>query len=326
MKICRLGSSGKGYGGNIYENYIDRAFSNNPDYQVLNYQFKLKSFWRLFEFPFFVYFCWKCSRNKDFFLIRNFNTSFFPFLNKAQGVTIIYHIDETGSRWLVKWFQKIIEKIFFWRRDLTENIIVISEYWKFFLEEKGYRNLHLIYCPFEIEKYNPTSEQVRSFCDKFQLKEKEFIYLGNPQYKKGFSLAAPKLESLGCALVTSGEGKANPPIKHLRLQFEEYLCLLKGSRLVVTMSLFKEGWCRVAHEALLLNVPVVGSGAGGLGELLQKGGGLIANFNNLETVAKEVLKDTSFKANREYLTSFTIEKFNSEWQNLVKEMVNRGKI
>ena len=318
MKIRRLGSSGKGYGGNIYESYIDRAFASEADYEVLNYQFRLRGIFRLLEFPFFMFFCWRCSRNDDFFLIRNFNTSFFPLKKKKQGLTIIYHIDETGSRWLVKWFQKILEWLFFLRRDFDEPIVVISEYWKKFLQDKGYRDLHLIYCPFEIEKYQVSEDQVEKFCQKYDLRSKNFIYLGNPQFKKGYSLAASRLGSLNYALVTSGEGQVQPPIRHLKLQFEEYLCLLKASCLVVTMSLFKEGWCRVAHEALLMGVPVIGSGAGGLSELLQKGGGRICtDFEDLETQVRGMLQ-SSFQAQQEYLKSFTVDRFDLEWKQLLK--------
>ena len=61
----------------------------------------------------------------------------------------------------------------------------------------------------------------------------------------------------------------------MKLSFQEYLILLKASTVVLTMSLFKEGWCRVAHEALLLGTPVIGSGAGGMTEVLAQGGGII---------------------------------------------------
>ena len=49
------------------------------------------------------------------------------------------------------------------------------------------------------------------------------------------------------------------------------------------MSKFQEGWCRTAHEAMLLKTPVVGSGFGGMSELLEGGGQIICdNFNDLK--------------------------------------------
>ena len=73
----------------------------------------------------------------------------------------------------------------------------------------------------------------------------------------------------------------------MKLSFQEYLILLKASTVVLTMSLFKEGWCRVAHEALLLGTPVIGSGAGGMTEVLAQGGGLSCErAENLEKVER----------------------------------------
>ena len=38
------------------------------------------------------------------------------------------------------------------------------------------------------------------------------------------------------------------------------------------MSEFKEGWCRVLHEAAIHSTPILGSGLGGMNELLEIGG------------------------------------------------------
>ena len=46
--------------------------------------------------------------------------------------------------------------------------------------------------------------------------------------------------------------------------------LLQAASVAVTMSKFNEGWCRTAHEAMLCKTPVVGSGMGGMGELLEE--------------------------------------------------------
>ena len=63
----------------------------------------------------------------------------------------------------------------------------------------------------------------------------------------------------------------NIPVVNLSLNYKEYLCLLKASSVVVTMSKFKEGWCLTAHEAMLCKTPVIGSGKGGMRELLEGG-------------------------------------------------------
>ena len=51
--------------------------------------------------------------------------------------------------------------------------------------------------------------------------------------------------------------------------------LLSCCDIVISFSEFPEGWNRVAHEALLTKTPVIGSGQGGMNELLNKSGQII---------------------------------------------------
>ena len=49
------------------------------------------------------------------------------------------------------------------------------------------------------------------------------------------------------------------PVQCFCLSKQDYLRLLKACDLVITMSKVREGWCRVAHEAMLCQTPVIGS-------------------------------------------------------------------
>ncbi len=323
MKIVRVATSGKGYGGNIYEQYIDRVFADNSDYKVVQYQFKLKKFWRVLELPLFIYFCWSYSRNDDFFVIRNFNTSFFPFKNTKNGVTLIYHIDETGSGFLVSIFQKFLEKAFFIRKDYNETVVVIAEYWRQFFLNLNYKNVELIYCPYDIEKYDEiTKDQVEEFKKRNNLEGKPIVYLGNPQIKKGFLDAYESTKNFDAHLVCTGEGELKSLARHLKLSFKDYLILLKASDLVLTMSIFKEGWCRVAHEAMLLGTPVIGSGLGGMGELLMGAGGKVCNDKNLlgQLVIDHLQGKKNPSLNQDYLRQFTFEKYKQDWSKILIKM------
>ncbi len=323
MKIVRIATSGKGYGGNIYEQYIDRVFEGDQNYEVVKFQFKLKRFWRLIELPAYIYFCWTYSRNKNFFVIRNFNTSFFPFSNPQNGLTLIYHIDETGSGFLISLFQIFLEKVFFLRKSYNENIVVIAKFWQNYFLAKGYTNVDLIYCPYDIEKYDEISEDdVSDLLKKYRLGGRPIIYLGNPQTKKGFEVVYEKLKDYPAHLVCTGEGNSRSLVQHLKLNFKEYLTLLKSSDVVLTMSLFKEGWCRVAHEALLLNTPVIGSGRGGMGELLQDGGGLVCGDKEdlKKLVDTIVLEKRKLAVDQSYLRQFTFEKYKNDWTDLTKKL------
>ena len=96
------------------------------------------------------------------------------------------------------------------------------------------------------------------------------------------------------------------------------------------MSKFQEGWCRVAHEAMLCKTPVIGSGIAGMRELLKNGKQLICNNRNLlKDKVKNLLKD---KKKREdlgekgykYAKEFTSEKFKKDWSDLVKNLLNEN--
>ena len=84
------------------------------------------------------------------------------------------------------------------------------------------------------------------------------------------------------------------PIPNLMLPFEEYRLLLAASDIVITMSLFKEGWNRCVHEAVLCGTPVIGSGKGGMEELLVMSGQTICtSFEDLPHHVNRLLKNRS---------------------------------
>jgi len=56
-------------------------------------------------------------------------------------------------------------------------------------------------------------------------------------------------------------------IRFIWIQDQDYFDFLRQCRLVVCNSKFKEGWCKVAHEAISVGTPVIGSGSGGMQEL-----------------------------------------------------------
>ena len=93
------------------------------------------------------------------------------------------------------------------------------------------------------------------------------------------------------------------------------------------MSKFKEGWCRTAHEAMLLKTPVIGSGLGGMRELLKGGGQIICkDFKNLKGKVEYLLShpDTRKKTGEDgysFAKKFTLEKFEKEWLNLIQEIL-----
>ncbi len=65
--------------------------------------------------------------------------------------------------------------------------------------------------------------------------------MGNCLKKKGVIETYNSLKDIDAYFVTSGNKDVELPIPNLMLPFEEYRLLL-ASDIVITMSLFKEGW------------------------------------------------------------------------------------
>jgi glycosyltransferase involved in cell wall biosynthesis len=160
---------------------------------------------------------------------------------------------------------------------------------------------------------------------KIRLEEKPILYLGNCQRIKGVAEAYGQLKDLDVHLVTSGRKEVDIPTLNLNLNYKDYLLLLKASSAVITMSKFKEGWNRTAHEAMLCKTPVIGAGLGGMRELLEGGGQIICeDFNRLKQDVAYVLDHPELgERGYAFARQFTIERFNREWLNLI-ERVNEG--
>ncbi|MDO8470596.1 MAG: glycosyltransferase, partial [bacterium] len=155
------------------------------------------------------------------------------------------------------------------------------------------------------------------------------VYLGNCQKAKGVVEAYQALQGMDAHLVTSGAQKVRIPARNLDLaDHREYLQLLKASSCVLTMSKFKEGWCMTAHEAMLMKTPVIGSGKGGMRELLEGGKQIICeDFSRLRESVNSLLNDPA--ARRQlgdqgyaYAKLFPIERFEQAWRDAVRDILS----
>lgn len=89
-------------------------------------------------------------------------------------------------------------------------------------------------------------------------------------------------------------------------------------------SSFKEGWCRTAHEAMLCKTPVVGSGMGGMRELLEGRKQIICSvLSNLKEYVEYAMSDSTIGksgysfASQEY---FSLEFFKNKWVDLINAL------
>ncbi len=259
------------------------------------------------------------------FTIKNFDTSLFLGKRPMKNIAIIHHTDNVHSSLFLRFAYPFLGKIVFHNLKKFGAIITVSKYWEQYFKNKGYKNVFLIYNAFNEPKFN--SGEIEEFKERYNLTKKPIIYLGNCQRAKGVVEAYESLKGLDVHLVTSGKPTVKIPAINLNLSSQDYLKLLKASSIVITMSKFKEGWCRTAHEAMLCKTPVIGSGLGGMKELLE--GGKQTVCEDFKFLRKKVEYLSNRPIEREYMgengydfaKEFTIEKFNNSWQELIKKII-----
>ncbi len=315
-KIVHILTSNKHSGGNVYERYLEHIDLDIKDEFLIDT--KVKN--RVKKLLYFYYSLYKISKKEYDVTIRKAESSFF-MTQGQRNIVIFHHYYPAPTNFLVNLFQRVAHRNLLRNLDKIDTLVVVSRYWQEYFEKIGFTKTKIIYNPFEIEKYLLYDiEKIEQFKREYSLDKKPIVYIGNPQKSKGTDLAYEALKDLDVHLVTSGKGELKLPIINLDLSFKEYILLLQASSLSVLMSQIDEGWNRVAHESILCKTAVVGSGRGGMGELLSKSGQIICNdFSDLKEIVKKSLdnKIEVSKESLEYVKSFSLEKFYSEWKDIL---------
>jgi glycosyltransferase involved in cell wall biosynthesis len=317
-------------GGYVYDTYARKILRDNFELNVTyisrgNSRSKIK---RFFEFA--KYICRNSViRFKGDIIIHDaFSTVFAPFDKNRKHIVILHHLDVSSVNFPTFYhyfIQRFFKKIF-----LADKVIVVSEYWENILKEAGYSKIIIIYNAFDLNLFRFKDEELSEFRKKYNFSEKKpIIYLGNAKLEKGFLDAYEVLKNIDATFVTTGKNHVHLPIVHKYLSYSDYLKLLKISSLVITMSKFNEGWCRTAHEAMLCGTPVIGSGKGGMKELLEKGSQIICeDFGKLNQVVtnllsnREKLNQMAVKG-KAYASTFTLEYFRKSWIELISSLKNK---
>ena len=235
----------------------------------------------------------------------------------SHNIAVIHHIDSSHSNGISTLYQRFCDKALFRNKRNFAKIVTVARCWKKQLESAGFRNVSVIYNSFNIELYNFTEEEKKKFRNKYGFTGKPLIYLGNCQKKKGVVEAYNSLKEIDAYFVTTGNRDIELPIPNLNLSFEEYRLLLASSDVVITMSLFKEGWNRIAHEATLCGTPVIGSGMGGMEELLFMSGQTICkSFNDLPYIVQKIIRSHKVP-NVQELKKFDLQYFKNCWKTIL---------
>lgn len=321
-KIGWIKIKGRKYGESFYEEEAQRILAENYDLEIIEVdsRFFKKGYLRA---PELVFRLANLAGQKDLWIRGFYPALTLPFdKTRGKNLVIVHHIDFSLSQGLAKIFDKMIEKLFWFSAKKAEAILTVSEYWKNNFLDRGFRNVFKINNAFDVKEFDIAEAEVESFKKEQGLLGKPIIYLGNCQAQKGVREAYEVLKDPDYYLVTSGEKFCDLPAKNFDLPYRDYLKLLKSSSVVLAMSKVKEGWCRSAHEAMLLKVPVIGLGLGGQRELLEGGKQIICpNFSGLKEKVEYVLEHPEIGEDGfNFAKNFTKEKFKNDWLNLIREL------
>jgi glycosyltransferase involved in cell wall biosynthesis len=206
-------------------------------------------------------------------------------------------------------------------------VVCVSEYWHNYLENIGCKNVKKIYNSFDMNEFVFGDDEIQRFLMNHNIpSDKPIIYMGLAKPQKGILEVYNALKHEDYTLVMTGpfNPEVDIPVKRLFLDRHDYLCLLKTSTAVVSMPIIEEGWSRVAHESMLCGTPVIGSGTGGMKELLDGGRQMICNdFHNLSAVTKVVIEQREKYAadGYNYAIRFDLSCFQREWHGFIQEVL-----
>ena len=315
-KVVKIDLNNKLYGGRVYENLIVDLLGNEIEFKR---EFLLKHSIKILNIPRIV---WLFVKYRYFYkgtlLLTNHTTWFAG--RRARNIAVIHHIDNTVSAvpTLAELFQLFCNKALLWNKNRWTRIITVAECWKETLAEMGLKNIDVVYNSFDVDAYDFPTSAIADFRRKNGWDDKPLIYLGNCQKKKGVVEVYDALKGMDVYMVTSGNSDVTLPIPNLYLSYDEYRLLLSASDLVMTMSLFEEGWNRTAHEAILCGTPVIGTGAGGMMELLTMSHQTVCtSFEELPGVVASKLSEHAEVGDT--LSAFNLDYFRKEWRRIFAE-------
>ena len=329
INIGWLEISKKKYGGNWYNEEARKALSTYFNVETIVCEPKYFKWARYLRIPESLFCLSRLSGHKDLWVRDFYSTITLPFdKTKGKNLAMIHHLDFSGFPWIAKPPLNMLSKLFFYSNlKKFDAIVTVSGYWRDYFVKKGYKNVYKIYNGFNVSDFSISNEEVQIFIKKYNLSDKPIIYLGNCQRAKGVVESYNALKDLDVHLITSGRRHVKIPVLNLDLEHRDYLKLLKASSVVVTMSKFKEGWCRTAHESMLLKTPVIGSGLGGMRELLEGGKQIVCqDFKDLKEEIEYLLNHPELKEKMgengyNFAKNFTLDKFEKQWIGLISRIV-----
>ena len=278
MMVVKIDINDKIYGGRIYENEVVKQLEGVVEFKrvyIMKYRFKVLNLLR---------FLWMWFRYKFFFsgvlLLTNATTVFAGLFSK--NITVIHHIDSKFSLDPVKLLDYLCDNYLFIRKSAFNKVVVVASIWKDILCARGFKNVSVIYNSFNPDEFIFSNQDIHYFKMTNGFDNRPIIYLGKGVKSKGADKCYWLLREIDANFVTSGGLDFNIPVRNVQLAYSDYKLLLASSDVVLAMSEFNEGWNRVVHEASLCGTPVIGSGKGGMKELLEMANQTVSDFEHLK--------------------------------------------
>lgn len=309
-------------GGNVYELRLAEALSTAHNVESISVAPNRTRFLPMTHLRTLAKLA-SASGEKDIW-IRSFLPIAGLSLNGATGANIGLFYHHVPVRRDFRYVQnRIIDWLLYRNIRRLDAVVAISQDWRRYLERRGCLNVHVIYPSLDQSQFAFNEEEVASFLARYGLEGKPVLYLGNCQEIKGVVEAYQALKGSGFHLVTSGKRRIDVPTINLDLNYRDYLLMLRASAVAVTMSLFDEGWCITAHEAMLCRTPVIGSGRGGMRELLDGGEQIVcSSFDELPALVQRAMAEREGlgEAGYRYASQFTLDRFRREWLAVIDEV------
>ena len=278
-----------------------------------------------------LHYWWRMARYKakaDLLIMEPFPIVYGHRLPGQRSIAMIHHIDpviRTSSRYHRWYFDRLIR-----RTRACDRVVTVSRYWQDYFLGQGCKAVEVIYNAFDTEPYRTPGFDARAFRARFGLPEdKPLVYIGNAIREKGVYEVYDALKDQPYHLVMTGAANRAEglPVQYLRLNRQDYRGLLRASDIVIAYSRMIEGWNRIAHEALLSGTPVVGSGTGGMHELLENAGQPeVQRPDELVAAVEAVLQDRQAFAAKgyHYIRQFDLSYFEHRWKAVVDQVMQTG--
>lgn len=249
---------------------------------------------------------------------------------RVSIICISHHYDPTVFKGIRKLYVKLSHWLFVCQRSRIEVVISCSKYWSRYYKEIGFKNTITIFNGFDIKTMDNSLVAKKStlVLEKFGLISKEYLHFGSYGPFKGQRIALKYLKHLGLPMIATSSSKrvltdGIKDINFINANFDEYNILLKNAKATICMSEFKEGWCRVLHEAAIHGTPIIGSGLGGMKELLEIGGFTSSTPDKLSDDLNTRIRETSLSKDKINLyRAFSLEKFCEEWRLCVLRLLD----